>query len=142
VILLAAAGIQAQKADDEAALKKLAAEFEQAWAKGDAKALAAMHAPEAIRVTGENEVFSGRDAIQGFFSQALAGMWKGSTLAITPGEMRRIAADVYVGTGRYQITGGNPPAGAPASGRFINSYVREGGRWMVASSAIITTPVK
>lgn len=136
-----ALGAHAQvKPNADAELKKLADEFAQAWGKGDAKALAALHTQDAIRIPGDGQVVSGRAAIEQNLSQGLSGIWKGSTITITPGQTRQLTADAAVGEGRYQITGGAPPAGAPASGQYLNTYVRQGGRWLVASSAVIPPP--
>lgn len=118
-------------------LKKLADEFMQAWGKGDAKALAALHAPDAIRIPGDGSVVNGRAAIEANFSQGLSTIWKGSTLTITPGQTQQLSADVAVGEGRYAIKGGTPPPGAPTGGQYLNTYVRQGGRWLVASSGVI-----
>ena len=51
-IITLAALPHAQSAGAEADIKKLATEFSQAWAKGDAKAIAALHTEEASRARG------------------------------------------------------------------------------------------
>jgi uncharacterized protein (TIGR02246 family) len=124
----------------DAELQKLADEFVQAWAKGDAKAIAAMHTEDAIRIPGDGQVLAGRAAIEKAFAEGLSGIWRGSKLTITAGQSKQLAPNVQVAEGRYQITGGTPPAGAPTSGQYLNSLVRQGGRWLLASSAIIPPP--
>lgn len=121
-------------------LQKLADEFVQAWAKGDAKALAAMHTEDAIRIPGDGQVIAGRAAIEKSFTEGLSGMWKGSKLTITAGQFRQVAPNVQVAEGRYQIMGGTPAAGAPTGGQYLNTLVRQDGRWRLASSAIIPPP--
>jgi uncharacterized protein (TIGR02246 family) len=121
-------------------LQKLADEFAQAWAKGDAKALAAMHTEDAIRIPGDGQVIAGRGAIEKSFAEGLSGMWKGSKLTITSGQSRQVAPNVQVAEGRYQITGGTPVAGAPTGGQYLNTVVRQDGRWRLASTAIIAPP--
>lgn len=99
-----ALGAHAQvKPNADAELKKLADEFAQAWGKGDAKALAALHTQDAIRIPGDGQVVSGCAAIEQNLSQGLSGIWKGSTITITPGQTRQLTADAAVGEGRYQI---------------------------------------
>jgi uncharacterized protein (TIGR02246 family) len=128
----------AAAADPE--LQKLADEFVQAWAKGDAKAIAALHTEDAIRIPGDGQVITGRAAIEKSFAEGLSGMWKGSKLTITPGKSTPLAPNVQVAEGRYQLTDGTPPAGAPTSGQYLNTVVRKGGRWLLASAAIIPPP--
>lgn len=124
----------------DAELKKIAETFSQAWAKADAKAIAALHTEEAIRLPGTGPVITGRAAIEENYSQALSGPWKGSTITITPGQTKQLAAEVAVGEGRFQITGGTPPPGIPTAGQYLNTYVRQGGRWLVAASAVVYPP--
>jgi len=42
-----------------------------------------------------------------------------------------------VGHGSYEITGGTPPAGTPTRGTYMNTMVRQGGRWLIAASAVM-----
>ena len=134
--LIAGASMAAQSQGTAAAdpeLKKLADAFSQAWAK----AIAALHTEDAIRLPGTGQVITGRAAIEENYAQALSGPWKGSTISITAGQSKQLAADVAVGEGRFEITGGTPPAGVPTAGQYLNTYVRRGGRWQLASSAVI-----
>jgi uncharacterized protein (TIGR02246 family) len=116
-------------------IQKVADAFVAAWAAGDAKGLAALHAENAIRSTPEGMVHAGRAAIEKAFTEAFAGPFKGTKLQVVSGEQRTINADVVVASGTYAITGGNVPAGAVTKGMFLNTLVREGGRWMLVSSA-------
>lgn len=116
-------------------VQKVADAFVAAWAAGDAKGLAALHADNAIRSTPEGMIHAGRAAIEKAFTEAFAGPFKGTTLQVVPGEERTINANVVVASGTYAITGGNVPAGAVTKGIYVNTLVREGGRWMLVSSA-------
>lgn len=128
------------QAAPEADFKKAADDFSSAWNKGDAAGIAALHAEGAVRLNGDGTVAHGRAAIQQGMTETLAGMWKGSRLTITQGQWQRVTDDVYVGEGKYQITGGTPPAGAPTSGSYMNTFVRTDGRWLLAGSAIVAPP--
>jgi uncharacterized protein (TIGR02246 family) len=141
LVCAVAVGAHAQGAPADAELKKLADEFSQAWAKGDAKAIAALHTQDAIRLPGSGQVLAGRAAIEQNYAEGLSGPWKGSKITITPGQTKQVTPDVLVSEGRFQITGGTPPTGAPASGQYANTVVRQGGRWLLASSAVIYPPV-
>ena len=124
----------------EADLKKIASDFMQVWAKGDAKGISAIYAEDAIRLPGNGQVITGRAAIEENYAQALAGPFKGSQCVITPGQTKQLSADVFVGEGKFQITGANAPAGTPTSGSYANTYVRQGGRWRIAMNAVSYPP--
>ena len=135
-----AATVQAQ-GTPEAEFKKITDAFSQAWVKGDAKAVAALHSKDAVRLAGNGAPpVVGMEAIAKGFGEALAGPYKGTGLTITPGSYRRVTADVYVGEGTYEVTGGTPPAGTALRGQYMNTMVREGGRWAIAASAVIPIP--
>ena len=138
--ILSAQGRSAAKAAADPEMQKIADEFSAAWAKGDAKALAALHTEDAIRIPGDGQVVIGRAAIEKSFAQALSGVWKGSKLTITPGQGAQLAPDVETREGRYEVTGGTPPPGAPTTGQYLNTVVRKGGRWLLASAAVIPAP--
>jgi uncharacterized protein (TIGR02246 family) len=109
--------------------------FVAAWNKGDAKALAALHAEGAIRASPQGQMLVGRAAIEQSFAAAFAAELKGTKLVVTPGDERSISPDMAVSNGTWEITGGTPPAGAATKGTYLNVVVRQGGRWLVASSA-------
>jgi uncharacterized protein (TIGR02246 family) len=116
-------------------IQKTTDAFVSAWAKGDAKSLAALHAENAIRSTPEGLIQVGRSAIEKSFSDAFAGPLKGTTLVVKAGEERTINPDVVVASGTYEVSGGNMPPGAATKGIYVNTLVRQGGRWLVVSSA-------
>lgn len=140
IVLGAAALTHAQGA--EADLKKLATGFSHAWMRADAKAIAALHTEDAIRLPGNGQVINGRAEIEQNYVQGLTGPFKGSQIAITAGQLKRLTADVYVGEGRFEITGGAVTAGTLTSGTYANTYVRRDGRWLIAMSAVSYPPAK
>lgn len=123
-------------------LDKLAADWAAAFAKGDAKALAALYTENAVRVTPEG-VAVGRDAILKEFAASVAGPWKGATIKITPGQTRTVAPDIAAGEGTYEVTGLRGPDGKPApplKGHYLNTMVKKGGAWLLASNAAVPPP--
>ena len=135
---------QAQSAPD-AEFKKIGEAFSQAWAKGDAKAIAALHTKDAVRMSGSGEPAAvGTAAIEQALTAALTGPYKGSTLTINPNPYHRVDDNTYIGEGSYEVVGGTPPAGVPTRGQYLNTMVRQGGRWMIAASAVMpaTAPPK
>ncbi|MBA2260141.1 MAG: SgcJ/EcaC family oxidoreductase [Acidobacteria bacterium] len=131
------AGAQTPAAPD-AEFKKLADAFSQAWNKGDANGIAALHTKEGVRLAGNGQpAVVGTAALEKAFADALAGPYKGTTLTIKPNADRQAAPGVYIGEGTYEVSGGTPPPGTPMSGQYMNTMVREGGRWLIAASAVI-----
>lgn len=130
-----------QPAGADSEMQKLAEDYTAAWNKGDAKAVAALHARDAIQITPDGRVNVGRAEIEKSLQEAFAGPSKGARLTVRMGRTSQISADVRTSEGTYEITGmtAAPAAKAPGAtrGRFLNTIVREGGRWLIASSAII-----
>ena len=134
---LAAHGPVAAQGKPDAEFQKIADAFTAAWAKGDAKAIAALHTKEAVRVTGTDPVVKGTAAIEQALTAALAGPYKGTTLVIKPNGFTQVSPDTYIGDGTYQVSGGAVPAGVPTSGQYLNTMVRQGGKWMIAAAAVM-----
>jgi uncharacterized protein (TIGR02246 family) len=139
VLLMVGAAVEGQ-ANRDAEFKKLADDYAAAWARGDGKAIADLHTVDAIRISADGELTIGRAAIEKAVTEALAGPMKGTKLVITQGVSKAVTADVYVGEGTYEITG---LASTPAPrGRYLNTLVLQGGRWLLASNAAIAPPAK
>ena len=140
VIALAVAPRIHAQAPTDAELRRLTEAYAQAWAKGDAKALAGLHTTEALRIGVDGKVAVGRAAIQQAFTEAFAGPYRGTKITLNVGQTARAAQDVYVSEGTYQIGGGLPPAGVPTRGRYLQTIVRLSGRWLIAGDAPVATP--
>ena len=124
-----------QQADAE--MQKLTDQYVAAFNKGDVKALGALHTTDAIRVTQTGELLVGRAAIEQDFTTGLAGPLKGAKLAVTPGKVQSLNPDVRLTEGTYEVSG----SGTALKGRYLNTVVRQGGQWRLASIAtILTTP--
>lgn len=132
-------GVRAQ-APTDAELRRLGDAYAQAWAKGDAKALAILHATESIRIGADGKVTVGRAAIQQALQEAFVGPYRGTKIGVTPGQTTRAGQDVYVSEGTYQIAGGMPPPGYPTRWRYLQTLVRTNGRWLIAGDAVISPP--
>lgn len=140
IVLLAGAAVTGARAQaaPEAEFKKLAAAFSEAWAKGDAKGIAALHTKDAVRLSGGGDPASvGTAAIEQAMTAALTGPYKGTTLTINPNASHRVDDHSYIGEGTYEVVGGTPPPGVPTRGQYMNTMVRQGGRWLIAASAIM-----
>ncbi len=135
---LASHGKLAAQTAPDAEFKKVADAFAAAWAKGDAKALTALHSKDAVRLSGNGDpAVKGAAAIEQAMAAVLSGPYKGTTLTITPNGFTRVTPDIYVGEGTYQVSGGTPPAGTPLSGQYMNTMVRQDGKWLIAAAAVM-----
>jgi uncharacterized protein (TIGR02246 family) len=137
VIALHSGRVVSGQAPTDAELRRLSDAYAQAWAKGDAKAIAGLHTTEAIRISGDGKVAVGRAAIEQAMLEALTGPYRGTKLVMTSGQTTRAAQDVYVSEGTFQVAGGMTPAGAATRGRYLNTLVRLNGRWLIAGHAAL-----
>ena len=125
------------QAPTDAELRRLTEAYAQAWAKGDAKAVAALHTTESVRVGADGTVSVGRVEIEQALTAALNGPYRTTKIGLTAGQTTRAGQDVYVSEGTFQIAGGMPPAGVPTRGRYLHTLVRLNGRWLIAGDASI-----
>ena len=138
VLLLAGSGAVAQQNDPN--LEKLLEQYQMAWNKGDAKALAALYTQTALRLPPEGPALSGRAAIEKSFVQNFQGAWKGTKLTLKAGRTQEVAPNVRIQAGTYEVSGGTA---GPQRGRYLNTVVREGNDWKLASVAPVPdTPAK
>jgi uncharacterized protein (TIGR02246 family) len=130
------APVRAQGSDP--ALDKLAADWTAAFNKGDAKALAGFYTEDAVRASQEGGTVIGRAAIEKEFAANLAGPWKGAKITIKVGSTHPVGPDIAVNEGTWEILGTGPD-GKPATlkGKYLNTIVKKGGAWMLASNAAI-----
>jgi uncharacterized protein (TIGR02246 family) len=146
VPLLAATRQAAQPSAGNAELQKLVDSYSAAWAKGDAAALAALYTTDAIYIDSGNVLMKGRSEIETTFKQRFGGDLKGTTITISPGQTQQLTPDVQISEGAWQIAGVPPAAeaakkqpltsgAAATAGRYLNTLVRQEGRWLIAATA-------
>jgi uncharacterized protein (TIGR02246 family) len=128
------------QAPTDGELRRLSDAYTQAWAKGDAKALALLYTTEGLRVGPEGRVAVGRKAIEQTMLETLTGPYRGSKIGLVEGQTTRAGQDVYVAEGTFQITGGIPGAEYPTRGRYMHTLVRLNGRWLIAGQAMMGAP--
>jgi len=136
LILLTTAPGGQQPASD-AAMQKLADEFAQAWARGDAKAIAALHTTNAIRIAPDGTISVGRTAIEEAMSTALTGPYKDTKLSITTGKAGASSATMRVQSGTWEVSGGTAAPEVATKGTYLNTLVREGNRWLITAASAV-----
>jgi uncharacterized protein (TIGR02246 family) len=127
VVVVVGSALLAQKSDP--AIEKIGQQYEAGFNKGDAKALAALHTADALRVTPDGRLLTGRAAIEKDLVASFTGPFKGTTLTLQQGRTQMLSPDIALLEGTYQVTGGT----APVKGRYLNTAKREGGQWLLAS---------
>jgi uncharacterized protein (TIGR02246 family) len=118
-----------KRPDDEAAIRKMTADFAKAVEKGDAKAVAAFWTEEGEYIDDDGTTLRGRAAIEAAYAKAFAKK-KGTKLDISIESVRFPSKDTAIEEGyakRY-------PAGSDhyTSSRYSVLHVREGGKWLMA----------
>ena len=137
VVALAAGGGSAAAQAPNADVQKVMDAYAAAWAKGDAKGIAAMFDAEGVMIGGFGDVSAGRAQIEQAFVKMFSGPFKGSKIRVVPEGTRQLGTDTIIHVGSYEITGFSGPAGQSGTvrGRYLNTYVRRNGQLMVAASA-------
>jgi uncharacterized protein (TIGR02246 family) len=121
-------------AADDAAFQQLASTYEAAFNKGDVKGVARLYTADALRIMPDGRFLTGLPAIEKSYVEAFAGPFKGATLTLRPGTSRTLTSDVALIEGTYEVA---TPAG-PIKGRYLNTLMRQGGAWKLAS--VVTVP--
>jgi uncharacterized protein (TIGR02246 family) len=129
----------AQGADP--ALDKLRQGYEQAWAKGDAAAVAALYTESALSVNADG-VQQGRAAVQAMLAKNFAGVWKGSTLVVHLGKSQTLGPDTTLHEGTYEVQGLKGPDGKPLviKGTYLNTLAKKGGAYLIAGHMAFAPP--
>ena len=127
--LASAIGAEADRqAADEAAIRKAVESYVATFNQGDAKALAAMWAPEAVYtnpLSGEQVV--GREAIEKQFADIFAEA-KGVKLEAKTDSVRFVSPNVAVEQGTAKVI---RPDQAPEESEYTAVYVKREGQWLL-----------
>ena len=119
---------------EKAAVLALDRDYEAAFAKGDAKALADFFAEDAEHTTEDGTIFTGRAKIEESIRDGLKAN-KGAKLAINLDSVRLLAPEVAVEKGSSTVTSKN---GETSGALFTAIYVKKDGKWKI--SQLIETP--
>lgn len=128
---------------DEAAIIKAAEQFPAAWAKGDAKALAALFTADADYVSSTGLMARGRAEIEKAYMTQLSGVYKGTSLKNANTNIRFLKPDVAISNGTFEIAGVRGPDGKvapPRSGTVTSVVVKQNGQWLITALRAIVPP--
>ncbi len=115
---------------DEDAIRGAAESFTKAFNAGDARAVAALHTPDARVVNVRGEVIEGRDAVE----REYAGLFRdnpGLTIQVDVQDVRHVGPDAAIEEGTTRVI--PKDGGAPVVNRFSAVNVKRDGRWLLAS---------
>jgi len=130
---------QPQVQDKEHAAKERRAEFIAAFNRGDARAVAALWAPDATYVDQVGHEYHGRPVIEKLYEKVFAAR-KGAKLAIHVTASKMVAPDVVLNDGVTEVT---PADGGPGTtARFAAVLVKKDGEWYLQSvrDSVATPP--
>ncbi len=119
---------RADRAEDEAAIRKNDEAYVAAYNKHDAKAIAAMWSPEAVYVdpeTGEESV--GREQIEKEFADTFADL-KDATLEIKVSGIKFMSPNVALESGTARVL---RPKEDPDESTYSALYVKRDGKWLL-----------
>jgi uncharacterized protein (TIGR02246 family) len=129
-----------RQAADEAAIRKAVESYVAAFNQGDAKALAAMWAPEAVYTNPLNgEQVVGREAIEKQFAAVFEGA-KGAKLEATTDAIQFVSPNVAVEQGTAKVI---LPDQAPEETEYTAVYVKHDGQWLldrVTEEEVVVVP--
>jgi uncharacterized protein (TIGR02246 family) len=131
-------------AKDEAAIKALCTSFDEAWNKGDAKAMGALFVPDGNMISPTGELIQGRAGVEQKFGTELASQLKGTTHKITVNTLYFIKPDVAMGEADVEMANVKGPGGKampPVRVKGTGVFVKQAGKWMFfATRAYIHVP--
>ena len=119
-----------ETAGEENSLMNNAKAFVEAFAKGDAKAVAAFWAENGDYVDLSGRRLQGRPAIEDAFKDFFAKN-KGLKLRIDVNSVRFVTPDTAIEDGRTSVT--SPDGGPPNQARYTNVHVKKNGQWVLQS---------
>jgi uncharacterized protein (TIGR02246 family) len=121
------------KAAGADAVKAVADSYVKATLAGDAKAIVALYAEDAVEMPPNQPMIKGRAAIQAYYEKEMGSGMKVNSFTVTHLDTQAVGDRGYdVGTYRQSVT--PPGASAPVSdsGKYTVIVKRSGAGWQVA----------
>ena len=118
------------------AITQLDRDYEAAYNRGDANAVAAFYTNDAEYVDEGGNSVSGRDAIEKLLAQEFATD-PGAKLQIVPEGVRVLSPDVLVEKGFAAIAATD---GSQGASRYVAVYLKRAGNWKISQLTQTTAP--
>lgn len=130
ILLAAMAGVTwAQSSEDEKAIRNAGITYQEALARGDGKALAALWTADGDIVDDHGMVTKGRDSVA-LTAPPPTGAPR-PEFRVHDTSLRFLTPDVALEDGTIDVV--VPGSATPQAGRFSATWVRQGGVWKLAS---------
>ena len=127
-VLLALTGLAQAASPDEAAIRAQTTAWEKAFAAGDAKALAALYADDAVLSPPGVPSVTGRAAIQEYFAKDVAAAKAaGATFALNPKTDVGVSGNMGWESGTYKVT---VKGAVVETGKFLSVSRKKDGKWL------------
>ena len=113
---------------DEAAVRAQSTSWEKAYNSGDAKAVAALYAEDALLLPPGAPGVRGRAAILEYFTNDIAGSRAaGAVFVVNPKTDVGVSGDQGWESGTYQVT---VKGAVVETGKFLSVYRKKDGKWL------------
>jgi uncharacterized protein (TIGR02246 family) len=114
--------------EDQAAIRAQTARWEKAYNGGDANAVAAQYAEDALLLPPGAPGVSGRAAILAFFTKDIAGSKAaGAVFVIDPQTDVGVSGDMGWESGKYKVT---VKGAIVETGKFLSVSRKKDGKWL------------
>ena len=130
-------------APSEDAIRKLSADFAAAWAKGDAKAMASLWAPDGDLINPWLRVAKGPAEIEKLFQEEHSTFMKGTTYGLTVSGVRFLGPDAAIADWESTISGMKGADGnvmPPMPHHVTIVLQRKAGKWWVVAARPVIAP--
>lgn len=135
--LVCVSSLPALAAGDEEAIQKRVDEFVAAWNKDDAKAMAAIWAPDGDLINPFGRVAKGRSEVEKLFIDEHSTFMKNTTYDVKSSSVRLLGSDAAVLDWDSDIVGMKAPDGTdlPVFDHHVTSVmVKKDGTWWIVSA--------
>ena len=125
----------AEPANDEAGIRALEVQQQEAWNRHDAKAYASLFAEDGDCVNVVGWWWKGRAEIEKKLTDAYVYVFRESVLTIGEVTVRFLNADTAVVHVRWTMTGARTPQGIPTPQQGIQTQLvqKQSGKWLIAA---------
>jgi len=138
LLLALPAGVADMKAQagDEAAIRKVFADFAEAWGKDDAKSMASYWTADGDLINPMGKRAKGRAEVEALLAEEHATVFKGTHIKFSEGTIRFVKRDVALFTTDYEIPGAHGLNGSEMTAKGILTcvMVKKSGKWLTFSA--------
>jgi uncharacterized protein (TIGR02246 family) len=125
---------------EEQAIRAAGMDWQRAIAARDVDKIVAIHAPDAVVMIPNVPLASGSSGIRSSYTELVNA--PGLALAWVPTKIDVVSPTVATETGTYTIASGPPDARMNVAGNYTVIWRKIGGKWRVATDAVVnTTPL-